>query len=70
MVKQGHKIVESALGALVRRDAPVLSAILEDAIDASGMAAFVEEVAGPLKSVPCTVSFASVPTISVTAIAP
>ena len=40
--------IEIALSALIRHDGPTLRRTLEAALDARSMAAFVEEIAGPM----------------------
>jgi DNA-binding transcriptional MerR regulator/methylmalonyl-CoA mutase cobalamin-binding subunit len=46
--KQELEIIERALGALIRHDAPALRSIMEEARSGRSMAEFVEEFAGPL----------------------
>lgn len=46
--KQAHQSIESAICALLRHDLPSLQTILEEAKGLRGMAAFVEDIAGPL----------------------
>jgi methanogenic corrinoid protein MtbC1 len=47
-VSQSCKLIEIALAALVKHDVPALRSALEEALGARSMAAFIEEIAGPM----------------------
>ncbi len=47
-VSQECKLIEIALAALIKHDVPALRSALEEALSARSMAAFIEEIAGPM----------------------